>query len=285
VAAERHGFYDFDAPDHVLLSDDHGAYPAGAWRWETDSMWPDPLIVLAGAAAATSRIHLTTSILVMPLRPAVVIAKMSATLDNLSGGRLRLGVGSGWLRAEFDAVEVPYVGRTKRLEDSIAACRALWTESPATFASETVSFTSAYCYPKPARAAGIPVLIGGPPTPVHAERVARLAEGWNPMDVHAEGLAEGIGHLRDAFTAIGRDPGSAVIRFPAYEDVVRDAFERDDPAALAEHVAELGELGVTDVKIYLAGVVRAADEVDDALGWLSRALSIDPDHRTGGGTP
>ena len=93
--AERLGFYDIDAPDHVLTAEDHAAHPGGGWRWGHETMWADPFVVLSAIAATTSHLRLTTSILVLPLRPAPVVAKAAATLDNLSGGRLRLGVGTG----------------------------------------------------------------------------------------------------------------------------------------------------------------------------------------------
>ncbi len=274
-AAERWGFFDFDCPDHVLLSPDNGNYPAGGWRWELDSAWPDPFVVLAAVAARTSRIHLTTSILVAPLRPAAVIAKAAATLDNLSAGRLRLGVGAGWLQSEFDSAGVPFTGRTARMEDTIGACRALWTRTPATFDSPTVSFADAWCFPKPARPSGIPVLVAGPPTARLAARVAKLAEGWNPMDAHRDGLADGVKLLHQAFEAAGRDPATAVIRTPAAESVVQQSYRTNDPALLRSEIESLREIGITDVKIYISKVAETADEVDRVLGWLADACGIE----------
>jgi probable F420-dependent oxidoreductase len=273
-AAERFGFFDFDAPDHILLTGDETNYPAGTFRWDPDSLWPDPLVVLSAVAAVTSTIHLTTSILIAALRPAVAVAKATGTLDDLSGGRLRLGIGSGWLRPEFEAAGVPYVGRTRRMEESIAACRALWTGAPATFKSETVSFEGAYSNPRAVRAGGIPVLLAAPAIPAGAERVARLAEGWNPMDAQWEELGDGIVGVREAFERRGRDPESLLVRFPAREEIVRRAFEDDDPAILRDHLIELGQMGVTDVKVYMAGLVSGFEEVEPAMRWLAGAVGI-----------
>ena len=273
--AEEFGFQDFDASDHLLLSADVHDYPGGTFRWDVDSFWPEPLVLLAAVAAVTDRIQLTTSVLVAPLRPAVLIAKAAATVDSVSKGRLRLGIGSGWNRVEFDAVNVPYAGRTKRMEDAVEACRALWTQSPASFESETVSFDGVWSRPGPARPTGIPILLGGPATPAVAARIARIAEGWNPMQTQRETIREGVGLLRDAFAAAGRDPGSLIIRAAMAERVVRDAYERRDPAALRSAVDELGSIGVTDVKIYIAGLAKDPGEVRGVLAWISDALALE----------
>ena len=97
-----------------------------------DSPIPDPLIWLAFVAAATTTIRLATGILILPQRNPITLAKEVATLDQLSGGRVELGVGVGWLEEEFDAIGVPFTERGKRTDDHIAALRALWSQSPAT---------------------------------------------------------------------------------------------------------------------------------------------------------
>lgn len=273
--SERLGFHDFDASDHVILSDDPANYPAGTFRWDVESFWPDPLILLSAVGAVTSRIHLTTSILVAPLRPAAVIAKMASTLDNMTGGRLRLGIGSGWNKAEFDAIGVPYVGRTARMEDYIGACRALWTQRPASFHSDTVSFDGMWCSPGPARPTGIPVLLGGPANPTVAARIAKISEGWNPMDAQRDQLESGIALIREEFERAGRDPAELIVRTPAMESIVQDAFTRDDPTALRDEVAYLAGLGVTEVKIYMSGVAGVPERVEETLTWISSTLGLD----------
>lgn len=274
ILAEALGFYDVDAPDHVLMTKSLDDHPGGKWLGR-ETMWADPIVVLSAIAAVTSHLRLTTSVWVLPLRPAAVAAKAAATLDNLCGGRLRLGVGAGWLRAEFNAVGLPYLGRTKRLEDSIGACRALWTQSPAYFDSETVTLDEVWCHPKPVHPGGIPVLIGGPPTPEVAHRIAKLGEGWNPEGSHRSRLAEGVGYIRSAVEDAGRDPDKLIIRCPAAEDVVRAAYRHRDAAALLTEIAELGKLGVTDVKIYASGVASSFEEVEDVMTWISKALRIE----------
>lgn len=270
VLAEELGFRDFDASDHLLLDGMPENYPGGVFRWEQDSLWPDPLVLLSAVSSVTSRIGLTTSVLVVPLRPAVVIAKMAATVDNLSGGRLRLGMGAGWNRVEFDATGTPFVGRTKRMEDTIGACRALWGEGSATFHSETVSFEGVVARPLPAH--HIPILLGGPATPGLADRVARLADGWNPMQSQRDEFAEGVALLREAFEAHGRDPGSLVVRAAIEESVVSEALEQSDASILCDEISRLAELGVTDVKLYVSGAAQHPDEVRDVLSWIADAV-------------
>ena len=109
----------------------------------------EPLTVLAAVAASTSQLRLTTGVLVSPLRPPVLLAKIAATIDQISDGRLELGVGVGWQPEEFDAVGVDFAARGQLLTDGIGACRALWGDDPAPFSSPTTNFTELWCNPKP----------------------------------------------------------------------------------------------------------------------------------------
>src|SRR5207237_1783610 len=109
--------------------------------------WLEPLTLLTAVAAITSTIRLATGILIAPLRPAVLLAKTAATLDVLSGGRLELGVGTGWQQEEFEALGVSYEDRWQRTDDAIAACRVLWRDLPSTFESSTLSFHGFFCAP------------------------------------------------------------------------------------------------------------------------------------------
>ena len=149
VAADEFGFHHYEVGDHVLMVGNTEAHPGERWDWEPDEIWPEPLILLAGVATATSTIRLGTAVLIAPLRPAIVLAKMASTLDSMSRGRLDLGLGTGWMQEEFDAAGVPMPGRTQRLEDTLGACRALWTGKAASFHSETVSFDDLWCQPAP----------------------------------------------------------------------------------------------------------------------------------------
>ena len=274
--SEGLGFTDFDAADHVALGSSSENYPGGEFRWSPDSFWPDPLIVLAAVGAVTTRMLLTTSILVAPLRPAIVIAKMAASIDNLTNGRLRLGLGSGWNRAEFSGAGVSFTRRTARMEDYIGACRALWTQAPASFSSETVSFSDLWCTPKPARAEGIPILLGGRADQTNAERIARIASGWNPMNSQRESIGTGVDLLRAAFEEVGRNPQDLVVRVAVQEEICREAFMNNDPTQLREELARLATLGATDFKIYLSGLASSPTEVEPVLRWISETCELMP---------
>jgi probable F420-dependent oxidoreductase len=146
--------------DHVVMGPNTDAY---SWKFPTppDAPWLEPLTVLAAMAAVTTRIRLATGILIAPLRPAVLLAKQAATLDVLSQGRLDLGVGTGWQREEYDAEALDFARRGQLLTDTIAACKALWRDSPAALDTPTLSFRDVYCDPKPVQPGGVPLWIGG----------------------------------------------------------------------------------------------------------------------------
>jgi probable F420-dependent oxidoreductase len=188
-----------------------GDPPSGSF-FPSDEEYPDPLVALAAIAAVTTRARLSTNILLAPLRPAVLLAKMVATLDVISGGRLDLGVGSGWHREEFEALDVPFRHLAERTEDSIAACRVLWAGGPSSFKSSTVSFSDIYCSPTPVQSR-IPVFFGGQPSEATAARVAKLGDGWSPIGGTTPAEVElGIGLIRRAADALGRNPEELKVR-------------------------------------------------------------------------
>ncbi len=181
--ADELGFDQLLMTDHVVLGtnlDSHAAL-GGPFPWPPEHPYPDPLIVLAAIAAMTSRIRLTTGVLIAPLRPAVLLAKQAATLDQISNGRLELGVGTGWQLEEFEALGVPMEGKAARMDDLVRACRTLWRDSPASFESPTVSFRDIYCRPLPVQPGGVPFWFAGGPNRAVARRVAELGDGWCPL--------------------------------------------------------------------------------------------------------
>jgi probable F420-dependent oxidoreductase len=220
VAAERAGVAQVVLSEHVVLARDitghPGARPGAAttkFPFPSDEEYPDPLVALGAIAAVTTRIRLSTNVLLAPLRPAVLLAKMAATVDVLSGGRLDLGVGVGWHTDEFDALGVPFAGVGARLEDTVRACRALWAGGPASFSSPTVSFTDVYCAPTPVQAGGIPIWFGGTARQVVARRVAELGHGWSPIgNTSPDDVARGWALIRAECERIGRDPAEIAVR-------------------------------------------------------------------------
>ena len=232
-SAEQAGFESLWAVDHPVFPDDFDSrYPYtrdGKMPLSTASVLPDPLIWLAQAAAVTERIRVGTGVLILPLRNPVVLAKELATLDALSGGRVDLGIGVGWLREEFDIVGVPFGRRGARSEDYVAAMRALWTSEPASHRGEFVSFAQVRCNPKPVQPT-IPVHIGGS-SRAAAERAGRIGEGFFPL---AGKLPELVDIVRQTAADCDRNP-EAIEVMASHPRLV------EDPAAAVE---ELGAAGV-----------------------------------------
>jgi probable F420-dependent oxidoreductase len=169
-----------------------------------ESPIPDPLIWLTWVGAATTSLRLATGILILPQRNPPILAKELATLDMLSGGRVELGVGVGWLREEFDALGVPWEGRGARTDEYIEALRALWREPECTFAGESARFERVKCFPKPVQDP-IPIHVGGH-TPAAARRAGRLGEGFIPGRTSEDELRSLLDTMRASAKDAGRDP-------------------------------------------------------------------------------
>jgi probable F420-dependent oxidoreductase len=169
---------------------------------------PDPLIWLSWVAAKTSTIRLATGILVLPQQHPLVIAKQVATLDRLSGGRVILGVGAGWLREEFDALDEPFDTRGARLDESIDVLQRAWRAGPVAYDGEQISFGSVYLEPKPV--GRVPIVIGGH-SRAAARRAGRCADGFFPLACQGDVLAMLVAIARSSAVDAGRDPASIEI--------------------------------------------------------------------------
>lgn len=211
--AEAAGFESLWGGEHVILPDSIASkYPYtedGKIPVEPDTPIPDPLIWLAFAAAAAPTLRLGTCILIVPQRNPLVLAKELATLDQLSGGRVELGIGVGWLKEEFEALGVPWERRGARNDEYIAAMRALWKAPHAEFHGEFVDFAPVTCSPRPVNGS-IPVHVGGD-TQAAIQRAVRIADGYFPGEGDSERLGKLLHSLRRACEAAGRDPDSIEI--------------------------------------------------------------------------
>jgi probable F420-dependent oxidoreductase len=199
--------------EHVVLADEYdpkypysesGQIPSGSGAAAGARPMPDPLDMLAYIAAVSETVKLGTSVVIAPLHSPAVLAKRVATIDNLSGGRMVLGLGIGWQREEYEAVGVPFRQRGARLEECIGAMRALWTEAPATFRGEHVAFERVYSSPQPARGA-VPIVLGGNSAPA-VERAGRIGDGWYPYTIGPDEFAVSAARLREVAVDAGRDP-------------------------------------------------------------------------------
>jgi probable F420-dependent oxidoreductase len=159
---------------------------------------------LAFVAARTRTIRLCTGVLVLAQRNPLVVAKQAATLDVLSGGRLTLGVGVGWLAEEFGALGERFSDRGERLDEYLAVMRAMWGEQPARFAGRFFDVPEVHCVPRPMQSDGVPLVVGG--DSVHAARRAgRSGDGWFPGFPSPEALAPLVDTMMAAAEANGRD--------------------------------------------------------------------------------
>ena len=204
--------------EHVVLAHEYdpkypysesGQIPSGAGAAAGVSPMPDPLDTLAYVAAVSQTVKLGTSVVIAPLHSPAVLAKRVSTIDNLSGGRMVLGLGIGWQREEYEAVGVPFRQRGSRLEECIGAVRALWTEAPASFRGEHVAFDRVYSSPQPARGT-VPIVLGGNSAPA-VERAGRIGDGWYPYTIGPDEFAAAVSRLREVAVDAGRDPDEVEI--------------------------------------------------------------------------
>ena len=262
--AEQAGFESLWTVEHVVVPAGYESkYPynsSGKMAGGEDAPIPDPLIWLSYVAAHTERIRLATGMLILPQRSPLITAKELATLDVLSGGRVILGTGIGWLREEFECLGVPFEGRGKRTVEYIEAMRVLWKEDQPSFDGELVHFHDARLWPKPLQRR-IPVVMGGH-TEVAARRAGRIADGFFPGRSLPDDVKPLLEVMRQTAEDAGRDPASIEITVGA----------KPDPAFVEALVA----LGVDrfvfsprglDVDSVTAGI----DRVVEALGGLITA--------------
>ena len=167
--------------------------------------WADPFIALTVAATVTQTIKLGTGVCLLPERDPLITAKVVASLDLYSQGRVILGVGAGWLKEETEVMGTQFSQRWKRLRETVEAMRVLWTQPAAGYAGELISFPAVRCEPKPLQRSGPPILLGGL-GPKVLQRVARSYDGWYPFVAGPDAFAKDMAMLRTLTREAGRDP-------------------------------------------------------------------------------
>jgi probable F420-dependent oxidoreductase len=206
--AEQCGFESLWTVEHVVIPKDYQSlYPyskSGKIPGGEDVPIPDPLLPLSYAAALTKTIRLATGVVILPQRHPLYLAKETASLDLLSGGRLILGVGSGWLEEEFDALGVEFDSRGPRTDEAIHAMRTCWRDDPSSFHGRHFSFGPLHSFPKPTRN-DVPIHIGGH-SPAAARRAGRLGDGFFPAISEVSKLQKLFVIMRTAARHAGRDP-------------------------------------------------------------------------------
>jgi probable F420-dependent oxidoreductase len=205
-SAERLGFAALWTADHLVLPVESSTFypymPGMKIRPDARHAFIDPMIALAGVAARTDRIKLGVSVYLAALRHPIVAAKLVASLDQLSAGRVILGVGSGWVPEEYETLGIDFRERGKVLDEHLRAMRALWSEDQPEFSGEHYAFTNIGFDPKPVDN-HVPIWVGGNSRPAR-RRAALLGDGWHVIDVPIDELREGIADLTALCDAAGR---------------------------------------------------------------------------------
>lgn len=245
---EELGYRFIGAYDHVV-----GANPASRpdWRgfYDVDDPFMEPLTLFSFIAGCTRKLGLVTSVLILPQRQTVMVAKQAATLDVLSGGRLRLGIGIGWNDVEYEALNERFSDRGKRSEEQIELMRALWKNRSVNFEGRWHRVTDAGLNPLPVQRP-IPVWLGGGADPV-VRRVARIADGWIPQFQPDGRGREIFEQMRDYAREFGRDPDKIGLDG-------RISATGDDVDGWAETVERWKQVGATHVSVDTMGE-RATD--------------------------
>jgi probable F420-dependent oxidoreductase len=236
VNAERLNFATVWAPEHVVLLDKHISkypYSKGEFPLPADTAFADPFVTLGYAAAYTSRVKLVSGICLVPEHNPVVLAKVVATLDQLSGGRFTLGVGVGWLEEEFKAVGVPWEGRAQRTREYIEAMRCLWRDAHSSYEGEFVKFENVRSYPKPVHGE-VPIWFGGESGPA-LKRVADYGNGWCGFNLSADEATAKMKRLDELIKAAGRKRSEIYMALSPYtKPITRDDLKRYRDAGVDE---------------------------------------------------
>jgi probable F420-dependent oxidoreductase len=204
--AENLGYESFFIPEHPVIPIGFKTVPPGGGALpEHYGRWMDPFVGLTLAAAVTKRIKLGTGICLLPEREPLITAKTIATLDVVSGGRVILGVGGGWLKEETEAMGAQFGTRWKRLRETVEALRVLWTHPEPSYQGELIRFPAVRCDPKPIQKGGPPILLGAHGAKGR-ERVARTYDGWCPLAQKPDVFKRDVEDLRKLAAEHGRDP-------------------------------------------------------------------------------
>ena len=276
---EAMGYQDLYLSEHVLGADlsarpewrPYNPFVEGPGDPVYDHTYPflEPLVALGFLAAVTKRLVLGTGVLVLGMRQAALVAKQAAIADVLTGGRIVLGIGSGWNDVEYEAMGVDFRGRGKRVEEQIALMRALWTQEVITFKGRWHTVTAAGLNPLPVQRP-IPIWIGGT-SPAAVERAARLGDGYYPGGLPNAAGAERLERMRQIARAAGRDPGAIAV-------IGATTQGNREPEAMVTSALAWEQLGASHITIrtssypvvWRRGSAEASAVVDKHLEALER---------------
>lgn len=272
-AADTVGVDRLVVSDHVVFGENLGAYAnpeiggiqGGQQPTGPDGHWLEPLTLLSVISGITERVRLLTGILIASLRRPVVLAKSTATLDVLSGGRLDLGVGVGWQREEYQAAGLRFEGRGRTLDRTLELCQLFWQERSARFDSEDLNFESIHFSPKPLQPGGVPLWISGTLNRNVLRRIVRFGSGWIPWGPDALDPARSLVQVREALEAAGRDTQGFEVT--AALPVTREGGKVDF-ARTMERVPAMWEAGITDFRARTSFPQDANEAHDFLAAWV-----------------
>jgi probable F420-dependent oxidoreductase len=282
---EALGFDSISLGDHILvpksIQSDYPYTPNGEFPGASNPQAMEQITTLAYLAGCTEKIRLATSVLIVPHRNPLVAAKALATLDYLSGGRLIIGVGVGWMREEFDAIGCePFDERGAVTDEYIRAFKELWTSDNPTFEGKYVSFSDIHFQPKPVQKPHPPLWVGGESRPA-IRRAATLCDGWYPIGNNPafpvgtpEALQASIGRLRSTAERAGRNPDEIQIiyRTNDYRMTGTDTSSDRIPFTgnseqIAGDIHQYEDMGVSHMVLDLAWIT-AGGNLEESLGHL-----------------
>jgi probable F420-dependent oxidoreductase len=259
--ADRLGFDSIQVTDHVVIpveiNSRYPYNPTGRFAASPDTDYYEPISLIAYLAGRTARIRLGTSVLIAAYRNPVVTARQLASLDQLTGGRIVIGVGVGWMEEEFIALGAPpFAERGAVTDEAIAVFRAIWREQPASFQGRFYRFGPVGAMPKPAQPGGIPIVIGGDSRPA-IRRAARLGDGWQPFKLAPDDLRPRMAYLREQAERAGRDLSGFTVSLRLGLRLGRGSLQRREgegewgtlvgtPEQALEALRVYADLGVTE---------------------------------------
>jgi probable F420-dependent oxidoreductase len=271
-AIEEIGYDGIDMFDHVVMGYPVAGRPVGPYPATMPIL--EALMTLSYMAAVTSRVTLGTEVLVLPQRHPTLVAKQVSTLDTLSGGRVRLGVGVGWQESEYEALGEDFRTRGARMDDAIRLLRMWWTDPQIDFESRHYRITAMAMEPKPPQGRRLPIWIGGM-SEAAWRRVGQLGDGWLASQITDAGSARrALDAIRRHAEGAGRDPSSiglqSMVASPPKDPASKRFYaEHDRVVARAVEVQEMGFHGIAiNATAIFQGGARSVAAMIDALGAL-----------------
>ena len=266
--AEALGYDSVWVGDHIVtplnIASKYPYTASGAFPLDPQAPILEPLTVLSFAAACTTKIRLGTAVLVLPHRNAVVTAKTVATLDVLSGGRVILGVGVGWMEEEFQVLNAPFADRGPLSDESVAVMKELWTSDNPRFSGRFHTFSELRCEPRPVQHPHPPIWLGGHTGPA-LRRIVEYGDGWAAVVFSPDEFAERLDKLKERAAKAGRDMSTITL-------CVSPRGKR--PEAIVDDIPRYQELGATYLYLAFFNFARSYEEMAGMMERFARDVKL-----------